>query len=428
MLKRTALIAAGLMAGAFLLSTHTSSYVPEPSLESAMFDKTETYCFGRFLVDIPKEAELKYQDNDYTGVKINAEFDVRKFRPKINETLEKRKKGEGLFNYIRSEYPDDANKQLIVSSADLWGDISYAIDAFTLNPEHKPGSGYFFFFSGDSYDIEKLEKVISIYHTILSSVRYRSEHEIPKEPGFCFKDGCVENDGETSQNEDAELQFRLKDYPDVWISVSSAVLWVEEKQLLERTRGVKKFLEGKIKIFSEKAREVNSMEGEESLVSFPAKDGTGDAHYFKWETLGELGNPLKPDVYLEIETGTTPDGEGTASSLTAQQVLELYEAVLKSIRLRPTESKPADAKPVGEQSRLPLGTRVASWQPCPQAGLWECEPPQVEGARRRHFQSGQRLPPVTVPDARSLWQRLRGQPAKCAIDTVWTLVEDVPDT
>jgi hypothetical protein len=331
--------------------------------------------------------------------------------------MRKNETSEGSLRYVRSEYPEKEDKQIIVNKMKLIdGKELTGIDVFSL-----VRGGYYFYFTIDGRSQEGIERYIKDYkETILPALRYRSNDEIPKEPGFCFENGFIANEHPEGGAERAILLFTLKDYPDVRITISSEVYFAPETPLIEGYRErIPKPLDGEDSV---KKREVNGMEGDELLLS-ETMDGL-TKYYYQWDSLGEVKNPLKPGISLEIETSMSVDGEPPVSTaLTKEQVRALYETILKSIRLRPTETKPADAP----QSRLPLGTRVASWQPCPQTGLWECDPPQVEGARRRLFQSGQRLPPVMVPVARSLWQRLRGQPAARAIDTVWTLVEDAPD-
>ena len=46
---------------------------PLHASESAMFEKKRTYCFGRYLVDIPVEAVLVDGGNEYLGTSIEAD-------------------------------------------------------------------------------------------------------------------------------------------------------------------------------------------------------------------------------------------------------------------------------------------------------------------------------------------------------------------
>jgi hypothetical protein len=61
----------------------------------------------------------------------------------------------------------------------------------------------------------------------------------------------------------------------------------------------------------------------------------GTAHLLAWETLGEIGNPLTPGLSLRIYTGEGGAGETLSSSIGTQEVVAIYEAVVKSIRVRP---------------------------------------------------------------------------------------------
>jgi hypothetical protein len=82
------------------------------------------------------------------------------------------------------------------------------------------------------------------------------------------------------------------------------------------------------------------MPGEEWLVRYPSDDKTGESHGFVWETLGELNNPLKPATQLEIGSGGDDPNVSGVSSLDTGQMLQLYESIVKTIRLRPVEEKP----------------------------------------------------------------------------------------
>jgi hypothetical protein len=66
---------------------------------------------------------------------------------------------------------------------------------------------------------------------------------------------------------------------------------------------------------------------------------------FIWDTTGEIGNPLKPGLHLEVETALEVDGAETPSSLTTEQAVALYEAVVKSIRMRPVAGPQPSPQP-----------------------------------------------------------------------------------
>ena len=311
-----------------------------------MFDKTNTWCFGRFQVDIPWEAEFRTQGGDFLVAEIESGRGKENFRAAVNAAVDKVKNEtfERGFKFERLVYPENDDKQIIVSKADLYGDIAYGLSGFAMN-QNKHESNHYYYFSATGYDIEKLDATIAVYQAILSTVRYRHDSEVPAEAGFCIKDGFIPSDGSINMNEDASLAFRLKDRPDVRIRVESSTLWVPEETLLERAKISKlnALLPGnKVKVIRQQKRTVNGMDGEESLISGPSVGEVGTGYIFIWETQGEIGNTLKPGIHLKITAGERVED----SSLSKEQVLALYETVLKSLRFRPasgTAPQPAPA-------------------------------------------------------------------------------------
>jgi hypothetical protein len=305
-----------------------------------MLDKTQTYCFGRYLVDIPLAAELKGQGNTYYAATINSGRGGSDFTAKVNAALAQRKNESGKhgFKYVKSEFPEGRDRQIIVAKADLWGDSAYSIDAFVRMPSQKKGAGQFFYLSEEGFAGKDIDAIVANYRNILASIRYRSPSEIPTEPGFCIENGFIANDGKTAQVEDASLAFQLKNNPDVWITVSSDVYFKQEKPLLQRIKesGVDKKFPGKGHVVSAQDRVINGMHGQESLDDFPSDDETGVAQSFVWETLGEVATPLKPSIQLNISSGNGIAGQTSPSSLSTKQIQALYESIVKTIRIRPT--------------------------------------------------------------------------------------------
>jgi uncharacterized protein len=89
---------------------------------------------------------------------------------------------------------------------------------------------------------------------------------------------------------------------------------------------------------------------------------------------------------------------------------------------------PAESSPVMVAAKAPLGTRLPSRSPCPQAGVWACDPPDTVGSSRRSFREGEILPQVFVAIERTAWQQLRNAPVCQLVDTAWTLAEFPPNT
>ncbi|WP_233702284.1 T6SS immunity protein Tli4 family protein [Iodobacter ciconiae] len=322
-----------LIASISLLALAANSY----AAEQTMFEKTKTYCFGRYLVNVPNEAELKNEGNGYlssSGIKTlkTTKADINKLitLKEFELTNEKDKK-----DYILSEsqFKNNDQQRMIISSATRYGSTAYGIDTFKYLDQ-----GYAATTSDRSYGAQYIKSVITEFEDYLNQVRYRPQNEIPKEPGFCFENGFVANDGKTQQVEAASLYFVLKNHPYVKIRIESNVYFKQEQSLLERIHasGIIKKIGQKLKYNKEGKRNINGLNGEEALTALPSDDETGIAHIFTWETLGEIGNPLLPSINLEIKTGESGGGQTLPSTLSNQEAMALYEAIVKTIRIRPS--------------------------------------------------------------------------------------------
>ncbi|AXE33727.1 T6SS immunity protein Tli4 family protein [Chromobacterium phragmitis] len=301
--------------------------------ESPMFDKMKTYCFGRYLVDVPYEAELKGQGNKYIDDSIQV--------TKMSEAALKEQIAKKLINLNKKAYPyysfnreiKGSNGVILLGYKEAFKDPMYSIDSF------KWERGIAFITSGTAYDDKTINLTVDRFNDYLKNLRYRSEREIPMEPGFCIENGFIANDGKVPQYEQASLAFQVKNNPDVWVRVESMVLSKSQPSLLMRIKESKMDLKypGKIKRVREGALEVNGMKGEESLAYFSSDDNTGEAQQFRWEAQGEINIPTKPFIYLEINSGEGVAGVTGSSSLSTKQIQNLYNAIVKTIRLRPVK-------------------------------------------------------------------------------------------
>ncbi|WP_146176580.1 T6SS immunity protein Tli4 family protein [Chromobacterium sp. Panama] len=314
-----------------LLMTSPALY----AAENKMFEKMRTYCFGRYLVDIPNEAEFKGQGNNYQGASIKSERGGEGLlKQKIEKRLAELKKGSSSSDYFEfnKEIVPSKNSHLLVGYQVAFGSPMYSIDSFKLD------KGWVFSTSKSPYSPGKINSILERFDDYLQSIRYRSEREAPREAGFCIENGFIANNGETPQFEMASITFALKNNSDVWFSIDSFTLSKPGPSLLERQKAAKldeKF-PGKIKAIKKGARTVNGMQGEESLNEFPSDNGMGVAHSFMWEAQGGFDNPLNPKVSIQLTSGEGIAGVTGESSLNAAQMQRLYESVINSIRVRPT--------------------------------------------------------------------------------------------
>jgi hypothetical protein len=169
------------------------------------------------------------------------------------------------------------------------------------------------------------------------------------------------------------------------------------------------------------SRELNGIAGEEVLNRFKENNGT-TGHMFMWESLGKPSNVLAPSITLEIETGRGRPGSPVNSSMSDEALLQLWQAISSSLRIRPT-SVDKKVSSEGAGPTVPLGATVATGRTCPQTGYWQCTEARLGTAAQRHlFSQGDVMPQAILPGVRSLWQKLRGESSLHRISTQWKLV------
>jgi hypothetical protein len=396
--------------GGLSLALLCACNLPMSNSASALSGEMNTFCFGRHLIDIPVEAEPVIYGDRLGAVKIVAiKGDAAAFHKMVQETLAERNRKDGAeevsedesqteenwlrrYRLIKSVFPPAETKQIIVSRTpeqQSSNTADYLAEAFV-----KPEGDYFFYLQTElqtyeAEDKEVVDMLVAAYRDLLPAIRYRLDEELPSEPGVCISHGFIADDGDQiRETQGTEAVFILKKHPDVKIQLAILPADSGEYSLLKRQSHatvVESFPErspetaqtktsGKImprwKWIIRRVRAgaltVNGMAGEESLAYFPSDDIPGLAHKFSWATAGEPENPYKPFIRLDVVTGqetyvlvTDRSGktEGVTgalgpSSLETEQIQALYEAVVKTIRIRPTGG---DAGPIPPGSIIKTG-------------------------------------------------------------------------
>jgi hypothetical protein len=313
-------------------------------METTMDGRMKTWCFGRYLVDMPIEARLTGGDNEYLGTEIKTERMAREaFRERVEKRIER----------IKAGYGDDANPSrdgreldkridvgedgvILVSHEPVFDDTHYYLDTFKFDKE------WVFMTSKPlltASSLQQTNRSVDRFTKFVQTVRYRPEYEIPRDPGICLVYGFIANDENMEVTEDAILQFELKDNPDVVINIeSSANIRDLQPSLLERmSSGQKLIMKFKgLKTLRSGKRRINGIPGEEWLIQGLSNDKLSSAHIFQWEAQGEVDNPDKPSLQLRIESGQGVLGVTGVSTMETPELLKIYEAIVKTIRLRPT--------------------------------------------------------------------------------------------
>jgi hypothetical protein len=399
---------------------------------------TQTYCFGRFLIDLPKTAEVNGQAYEFMFGKIESERflgGAEGFEKKMKESEStfKAVTREGKYSYANSRLTGSPTSRILVTSRTAFGSKAFGFEAYRYLP-----NGILFSMKEKAFSVDKIDSVLQRLETrLLPNLRYRSPgggghaEEIPTEPGFCIEKGFIADDGKTPQYEYAELNFRFKQWPDVSVRVYSRTNGDKlEESLLSRMQKPfpPEFTEAakQIKTLRKGAHDVGPLHGEEALETYPTDHGYA-VHHLVWDAQGALKSTTEPAFYLELQTGRilgSPNPR-VRPSLTDKQAIELFDAIVNSIRLRltpPGKSSDASSPDAPSSPQFALGSRVSSAANCPQSGMWECAPdaPGIS-EHRRFIEAGQPMPYGYARAPKPGLPGLLGTKEDNPVEIVWTL-------
>jgi Tle cognate immunity protein 4 C-terminal domain/Tle cognate immunity protein 4 N-terminal domain len=300
-----------------------------------LFAKTKTVCFGRYVLDVPEEAQLIFGSFDigaswklYSEQAPELKKLVDQYRAKLlsnNPGVEILHDGIGPTEnswQIRS-FEDKFAKQL-----ELQG-----IDTFVVAAPHvfliKRGTARS---RGETVDTVQADNLY-----LSQNLRARDNAEIPKDPGVCIDSGFVADSSGKFQ-EIFEAGIHMPSIPDVSFSVSSnklaSVTDGNGASLLESIAEKKKQDGSKypnLTVLREGARHVANWQGEESLVY--RQDGV---HDFAWEFVGKRTTELPASIDAKMYTKVAANkiGAANAASLTDDEAVAFWDKLLSSLRFR----------------------------------------------------------------------------------------------
>jgi hypothetical protein len=402
-----------------------------------MFETTKTVCFGRFMVDVPATATVAWGGADIPlGVNIypNGMDEVKTLAQKFIDEL----------NSEKAIYLN--NIPLLISVDDVRqpeGQIVTGYEGFEAIGELKI-NGYFKLNNdGVVVDARPLKEhkdaTIADIKSIARLLRQRAETEIPTEPGNCIANAFLPDSPDDDKDHPGELisiGFRLKELPDVHLSISVAPsnphnpegdsLQAQWKRIKEdpTTPEEKKAL-ASIKYFRESPRQIHDWRtGYEVLVRNPDEKDVHSYHDFQVKFTGVPHDPFRPYADIQFQTGVAENAAGaTKPSLTDEEAIAVWDKITSTIRVRPTTATPLKAEGIDPQPHLPLGELAATGRTCPQTGWWEPDQAgHIEGGKRQHFNAGERMPHVVSLGEPSMWQKLKGERPSYRTATMWKLV------
>ena len=393
-----------------------------------LFEKTRTICFGRFLMQIPATAAVVYGPAEVEtpieyfeghGAKVAEHLAER--LAEIQKEQEFLLKEDFLTLPLFGKVIDGAipGQKIVFGSKNQ---IGYTIYSFVP--------------IGKDLFVQHLNSVLPQYdrtatfNRVASNLRFRSEDEIPPEPGTCIEGGFVQLE---QKYERVTVGIRLKEFPDVHFSAEvhknqerlaeSGRMELMREQAKEdaEKRGLG-LLFARIKILRQGTRQLGTWKGMEIATRTPAHDDDTEAHEFRFQSLGVVNDSLQPRLDVRLDSGVKDDRRASVKpSITDEEAIALWDKLINSIRVR---SHDGTKNTAAEPPRIPLASLVVTGATCPQTGWWQCaEGGNIDGGRRRHVTAGEPMPHAILLGEPNLWQRLTRDRPRYTRETVWKLVD-----
>lgn len=401
-----------------------------------MTQKMMTVCVGRFTIDLPEGAEVEFTPARIASVDIQVQSGYTD--QQLRSELEQLEQAVAL---KKNEYDRPSmEKKLDVEAINFKSTLVYygrekpvaimeygqrvpgteegiSIEAFGIK------NSVAYHFTGKSLAVPRSENNVL---KLVKNFEALMPNQIPTHPGFCIEKGLIRDPLGAADNESVTMFASLKGHPDVAIRLDTSINrnQIEDSLLVRDSESeTKRQYASHFKSLGKGQRIINAIPGEEVLDKVKDLNGTS-AHAFMWEGPGLMNDVLAPTITLEIQTGKGRPGQPINSSLSDEEVLQLWQRVSSSLKIRATST--VSGGKTAAASKVALGQLAATGSACPQAGYWECkESENVVGGSRRFFREGENMPPATLSAPPSFWRKLSGESRSEQISTVWKLVDYV---
>ncbi|VXB67682.1 T6SS immunity protein Tli4 family protein [Massilia sp. 9I] len=312
-------------------------------------EKMRTVCVGRFLIDMPEQAQI-----DVGRASVNG-FDIATLMESTDEFNARIARREAELK----AKPDrlGGNKSLesvkeVSTASGLVGKIfvhSRAVNEGTagngLETEHYRyegiavealvhGDGVSIDLGSDFYFPEKLDEI----HKLVTQLVPNPRSETPGEPGFCLDRAYIRDPLRADQGEQITMFAKLPSHPDFdLLLILAAGAKPDNDGLLKRGAASENRLSlaEKMRVTRLRAqpRSIGGLAGEE-LIRRVVDRSDAQVYTFRWELNGTEDDVFTPHLVFSMTTGKGDDGP-VKTSMSEDAVLELWDKISSSIRLRP---------------------------------------------------------------------------------------------
>jgi len=309
----------------------------------ALFAKTKLVCFGRYALEVPREAELIWGEASISSkIKIirgGLEASQRRVAQDIAKIKHKDATADITYN---KEGPVEGSWQIRYYESESAKEYKlHFFDTYVNKGDLT------FILGGSVGQIDTAEVAAAKQAALAKNLRLRAADEVPDEPGYCIPHGFM-SDNLYADHETVSVGIYLPSLPDVAFSISSskdayADLSPKEFEtsqkpelfLLARIEQAKKDQGGGYPartVLREGKRDVQHWHGEESLIK--RSDGT---HDFEWAFVGtpkDVANPSEYNAVMYTKVKHNVVGAARGASVSDDKAVALWDKLLSGLKFR----------------------------------------------------------------------------------------------
>ena len=308
-----------------------------------LFLKTKIVCFGRYALEVPQEAQLISGGTTILSEIKTIPGGITEKNERIAEEIGKIKKNDPTSEITyNGKGPIENSWQLQYYD----GEFSKEGGRLIFKTYITKGN-HIFILDGSTRKGETIADSIENQMVRANNLRLRDENEVPKEPGYCVKNGFM-TDKKYDSQEMADTGLYFPSFPDVTFSITSNKNAYGDYPPAEydaKVRGKLSLLariqeaknqQGKNypprTLLREGKRDVQHWHGEESLIR-----RTDGVHDFEWTLVGTPGDIAYPAVLeasMYTKVAHNMVGAAAASSLTDEEAIALWDKLLSGLKFR----------------------------------------------------------------------------------------------
>lgn len=311
-----------------------------------IFQRTRTVCVGRFLVDVPAEAQvvygpaevpysvMSYRGSDMEKMIVEKLSELEKDRPHVYGALAR---PDSMVGKVEDGILPE---QKIVFGISPSSFAFYNVSSYT-----QVGDDVFIQDAEASGAPQQYRKIVHELNLMSPLFFSRSDEQVPSEAGVCIENGFIRDAGRPIY-EKVSIGVRLSSFPDIHLSIlaTNKDMLVASDALEPRVKQGEQLLKSEeqgawysqVKKLRQGQRKIGNWHGFEFLARTPVQELAGEFHEFAFLSQGQPGNPYLPVLDIELQSGVHNNKIGTVRpSVTDEEALMIWDRITSSIRVRP---------------------------------------------------------------------------------------------